>query len=224
MMLDHLLGHQHLRRQACSLLYQQLLQYHHHHHHQQSPYHQRASTSASMMRGLIAASTSALMRWCGDTSPPMAVSEAGASGAPTLLVRGMMITYWWDCDDESIFRVFHMFAENYIRKTFSIARSSLVKTLWLVNEIWLQLQVYWASEGFQQESSKNKANRAAKPTTSSTVYRGGSSSVGMHKRKLEAELGRSLKQMEVFERWYKKKEDDDGGRGRLRWRRRSKSY
>ncbi|KAL0427181.1 UNVERIFIED_CONTAM: hypothetical protein Slati_2892900 [Sesamum latifolium] len=117
------------------------------------------------------------------------------------------ITYWWDCDDKSMFRVFHMFSGKYIRKTFAFARSSLVKPLWLANEIWLQLQAYWASEGFQQESSKNKANRAVNPTASSIVYRGGSSSVCMHKRKLEAELGRPPKQMEVFERCYKKKED-----------------
>ncbi|KAL0386565.1 UNVERIFIED_CONTAM: hypothetical protein Slati_4594200 [Sesamum latifolium] len=100
-----------------------------------------------------------------------------------------------------------MFAGKYIRKTFSLARSSLVMPLWLANEICLQLQAYWASEGFQQESSKNKANRAANPTASSTMYRGESSSVGMHKRKLEVELGRPPKQMEVFKRCYKKKED-----------------
>ncbi|KAL0458727.1 UNVERIFIED_CONTAM: hypothetical protein Slati_0499900 [Sesamum latifolium] len=69
MMLYHLLGHRHLKRPACSLLYQQLLQSHHH---QQSPHRQRASTSASIMRGTL--------------PPHMAVSEAGASGAPTLLV------------------------------------------------------------------------------------------------------------------------------------------
>ncbi|KAL0394698.1 UNVERIFIED_CONTAM: hypothetical protein Slati_4436000 [Sesamum latifolium] len=72
----------------------------------------------------------------------------------------MKITYWWDCDDEFMFRVFHMWVGKYIRKTFSVARSSQVKPLWLANEIWLQLQAYWASEDFKQESSKNKANRA----------------------------------------------------------------
>ncbi|KAL0395509.1 UNVERIFIED_CONTAM: hypothetical protein Slati_4517100 [Sesamum latifolium] len=121
--------------------------------------------------------------------------------------ESMKITYWWDCNNESMFRVFHIFASKYIRKTFAVARSTLVKPLWLANEIWLQLQAYWASEGFQQESSKNKANWAANPTASSTVYRGGSSSVNMHKWKLEAELVRPSKQMEVFERCYKKKED-----------------
>ncbi|KAL0446475.1 UNVERIFIED_CONTAM: hypothetical protein Slati_1775400 [Sesamum latifolium] len=30
--------------------------------------------------------------------------------------ESMKITYWWDCDDESMFRVFHMFVEKYIRK------------------------------------------------------------------------------------------------------------
>ncbi|KAL0374484.1 UNVERIFIED_CONTAM: hypothetical protein Sradi_3364100 [Sesamum radiatum] len=119
MMLDYLLGHRHLRRPASSLLYQKLLQSHHHHN--QSPHHQRASTSASMMLGTL--------------PPPMAVSEVGASGAPTLLVREMKITYWWDCDNKSMFRVFHIFAGKYIQKTFSVVRSSLVKPLWLANEI-----------------------------------------------------------------------------------------
>ncbi|KAK4406461.1 hypothetical protein Sango_0652600 [Sesamum angolense] len=68
-------------------------------------------------------------------------------------------------------------------------------------------KAYWASKGFHQESSKNKTNRAANPTASSTVYHGGSSSIGMHKRKLEAELGVPPTQMEVFERCYKTKED-----------------
>ncbi|KAL0446161.1 UNVERIFIED_CONTAM: hypothetical protein Slati_1744000 [Sesamum latifolium] len=101
-----------------------------------------------------------------------------------------------------------MMRGKYIRKSFSCARSSLVRPLWLANEVWLQLQAFWASEDFRQESSKNKANRTANPTASSTVYRGGSSFVGMHKRKL-AELGRPPKQMELFEQCYKKK--DDGG-------------
>ncbi|KAL0352130.1 UNVERIFIED_CONTAM: hypothetical protein Scaly_1601700 [Sesamum calycinum] len=47
------------------------------------------------------------------------------------------MTYWWDCDDEPMFRVFHMLAGKYIQKTFSVTRSSLVKPLWLANDIWL---------------------------------------------------------------------------------------
>ncbi|KAL2228027.1 UNVERIFIED_CONTAM: hypothetical protein Sindi_1782400 [Sesamum indicum] len=64
-------------------------------------------------------------------------------------------------------------------------------------------------EDFHQESSKNKTNRATNPMVSSIVYCGGSSSIGMHKRKLEVELGRPLKQMELFARCYKKKEEGD---------------
>ncbi|KAL0331653.1 UNVERIFIED_CONTAM: hypothetical protein Sangu_1710800 [Sesamum angustifolium] len=53
----------------------------------------------------------------------------------------------------------------------------------------------------------------------SIVYRGGGSSVRIHKRKLEVELDWPPKQMVVFERCYKKKEDGAGvSRGRLRWR------
>ncbi|KAL0367355.1 UNVERIFIED_CONTAM: hypothetical protein Sradi_3625600 [Sesamum radiatum] len=51
------------------------------------------------------------------------------------------------------------------------------------------------------------ANRAANLTASSTVYHGESSSIGMHMRKLEAELGRPPKQIDLFSRCYKKKED-----------------
>ncbi|KAL0340009.1 UNVERIFIED_CONTAM: putative 1-deoxy-D-xylulose-5-phosphate synthase 2, chloroplastic [Sesamum radiatum] len=49
-------------------------------------------------------------------------------------------------------------------------------------------QASWASEGFQQESLKNKVSRAANPTASSTMYCGGSSSIGMHKRKLVSDV------------------------------------
>ncbi|KAL0375742.1 UNVERIFIED_CONTAM: G-type lectin S-receptor-like serine/threonine-protein kinase [Sesamum calycinum] len=62
-------------------------------------------------------------------------------------------------------------------------------------------------QDFQQESSKNKANRAANPTAPSTMYRRGSSYIDMHKMKLEAELGQPPRQMELFARCYKKKED-----------------
>ncbi|KAL0376288.1 UNVERIFIED_CONTAM: Retrovirus-related Pol polyprotein from transposon TNT 1-94 [Sesamum calycinum] len=55
-------------------------------------------------------------------------------------------------------------------------------------------------------------NGAANPTASSTVYRGESSSIGMHKMKLEAKLGLPPKQMEVFERCYNKR------RSRSCWR------
>ncbi|KAK4393981.1 hypothetical protein Sango_1868900 [Sesamum angolense] len=130
--------------------------------------------------------------------PPLPAAPSSAS----------QMTYWWDCDNESMFWVFHMWAGKYIQKTFFVSRSSLIRPLWLANEMWLQLQAYWASENFQQESSKNKENRAAKQTASSTVYRGGSSAVSMHKRKLEAKLDRPPKQMEVIERCYKKKEED----------------
>ncbi|KAL0361199.1 UNVERIFIED_CONTAM: hypothetical protein Sradi_3804400 [Sesamum radiatum] len=136
----------------------------------------------------------------GHFPPPMAVSECRSP------IGGTVTT--------SPFRVFHMFVRKYIRKTFSIVPSSLVRSLWLANEIWLQLRAYWASEGFQQESSKNKANRAANLTASSIVYRMGSSSIGIHKRKLEVEHGRPPKQMKVFERCYKKKEDDGWSRPR----------
>ncbi|KAL2237418.1 UNVERIFIED_CONTAM: hypothetical protein Sindi_0933500 [Sesamum indicum] len=50
-------------------------------------HHELANISALMMRGLTAASLTSSMQWCGDTFP----------------TRSHM-TYWWDCDDESMFR------------------------------------------------------------------------------------------------------------------------
>ncbi|KAL0383123.1 UNVERIFIED_CONTAM: hypothetical protein Scaly_0599600 [Sesamum calycinum] len=73
--------------------------------------------------------------------------------------------------------------------------------------IWHDLQAYWNSDEFKAKSAKNKVNRVANPVAASTVYRGGSSSVGMHKRKLEAQLGRPPNRMEVFADCYKKKAD-----------------
>ncbi|KAL0322490.1 UNVERIFIED_CONTAM: hypothetical protein Sangu_1868300 [Sesamum angustifolium] len=86
-------------------------------------------------------------------------------------------------------------------------QKELVKPLWLANEVWLQLQSYWASKDFQDESVKNKMNRATNhPTASSTTYRGGSSSIDMHKRKM-VKLGRPPKHMELFSKCYKNKVD-----------------
>ncbi|KAL0379197.1 UNVERIFIED_CONTAM: hypothetical protein Sradi_3225200 [Sesamum radiatum] len=117
----------------------------------------------------------------------------------------LKLRYYWDCTDDEMFKVFKMFAGKYMRRNFSAARKSLTRPLWLANEIWRQLQEYWASPKFQKEAAKNKTNQAANSTSATTVYRGGSSSVGMHKRKLESQLGRPPKQMELFSKCYKKK-------------------
>ncbi|KAL0448009.1 UNVERIFIED_CONTAM: hypothetical protein Slati_1928800 [Sesamum latifolium] len=68
----------------------------------------------------------------------------------------------------------------------SMKLMELVKPLWLANDVWLQLKAYWASPDIQEESTKNKANRAVNRAASSIVYRGRSSSVGMHKRKMSS--------------------------------------
>ncbi|KAL0451468.1 UNVERIFIED_CONTAM: hypothetical protein Slati_1124900 [Sesamum latifolium] len=74
-----------------------------------------------------------------------------------------------------------------------------------MGRIWYELQVYWDIDEFKAKSAKNKANRVADPVAASTVYRSGSSSVGMQKRKLEAQLGRPPNRTEVFADCYKKK-------------------
>ncbi|KAL0456502.1 UNVERIFIED_CONTAM: hypothetical protein Slati_0989400 [Sesamum latifolium] len=51
-------------------------------------------------------------------SPPLGIFEASAARVPTVLVQepeGNM-TYWWNCEDESIFWVFHLMAGKFIRK------------------------------------------------------------------------------------------------------------
>ncbi|KAL0307183.1 UNVERIFIED_CONTAM: hypothetical protein Sradi_6135600 [Sesamum radiatum] len=64
----------------------------------------------------------------------------------------------------------------------------------------------WADK-YKKKSTQNKANRLANPAIANTIYRGGSSSMGEHKRKLEAQLGRPPQRMEVFASCYKKKDD-----------------
>ncbi|KAL0394830.1 UNVERIFIED_CONTAM: hypothetical protein Slati_4449200 [Sesamum latifolium] len=63
------------------------------------------------------------------------------------------------------------------------------------------------SPEFRAQSAKNKVNQATNSKAAATVYRGGSSSVGTHKRKMETQLGRPVNPMKVFEKMYKKKED-----------------
>ncbi|KAL0423304.1 UNVERIFIED_CONTAM: hypothetical protein Sradi_0865200 [Sesamum radiatum] len=77
-----------------------------------------------------------------------------------------------------------------------------------------ELKAYWNSDEFEAKSAKNKVNRVANPVAANTVYRGGSSSVGMHKRKLEAQLGRPPNRMEVLADCYKKKADGTWSRKR----------
>ncbi|KAL0463210.1 UNVERIFIED_CONTAM: hypothetical protein Slati_0208600 [Sesamum latifolium] len=85
------------------------------------------------------------------------------------------------------------------------ARVASTQPNWLGDNIWHELQAYWNSDEFKAKSAKNKANRVANPVVTSTVYRGGSTLVGMHKRKLKAQLGRPPNRMEVFADCYKKK-------------------
>ncbi|KAL0333950.1 UNVERIFIED_CONTAM: hypothetical protein Sangu_1551200 [Sesamum angustifolium] len=115
--------------------------------------------------------------------------------------------YWWDCPDTLMQNIFNSYATSWLSKTFAEARVAGTQPNWLGDGIWHDLQAYWNSDEFKAKSAKNKVNRVANPVAASTVYRGGSSSVGMHKRKLEAQLGRPPNRMEVFADCYKKKAD-----------------
>ncbi|KAL0287796.1 UNVERIFIED_CONTAM: hypothetical protein Sangu_2676600 [Sesamum angustifolium] len=116
-----------------------------------------------------------------------------------LLVRGV--------EDTLMQNIFNSYATSWLSKTFAEARVAGTQPNWLGDGIWHDLQAYWNSDEFKAKSAKNKVNRVANPVAASTVYRGGSSSVGMHKRKLEAQLGRPPNRMEVFADCYKKKAD-----------------
>ncbi|KAL0294870.1 UNVERIFIED_CONTAM: hypothetical protein Sradi_6864100 [Sesamum radiatum] len=124
------------------------------------------------------------------------VSCGGASSS--------QISYWWDCDDESRFKIVKSQAEKFLQKRFADARIQLARLLWLTEDIWRQLLEFWVSPEFQTKSAKNKVNRLANTEATTAVYRGGSSSIGAHKRKL-TQLGHPVNQMEVFEKVYKKK-------------------
>ncbi|KAL0322217.1 UNVERIFIED_CONTAM: hypothetical protein Scaly_2518100 [Sesamum calycinum] len=87
-----------------------------------------------------------------------------------------------DCDDKSMFKVVKSQAKKFLSKQFADACSQL--------------------------SAKNKINWTTNPKATATVYRRGSSSVGAYKRKKETQHKCPVNQMEVFEKIYKKKDDD----------------
>ncbi|KAK4389938.1 hypothetical protein Sango_2330800 [Sesamum angolense] len=120
----------------------------------------------------------------------------------------LKISYLWDCNDESMFKVVRLQVGKFLLKRFADTCSQLARPLWLAEDIWRQLLEFWASPKFQAQLFKNKVNKAANPEATTIVYHGGSSSVREHKRKLETQLERPVNQMEVFEKVYKKKDDD----------------
>ncbi|KAL0431262.1 UNVERIFIED_CONTAM: Zinc finger BED domain-containing protein RICESLEEPER 1 [Sesamum radiatum] len=74
----------------------------------------------------------------------------------------------------------------------------------LAGAIHATLLEYWVSPDFKATTAKNKAN----PAVASTIYHGRSSSIGIQKQKMKAQLGRPIKQMEVFSICYKKKDGE----------------
>ncbi|KAL2240208.1 UNVERIFIED_CONTAM: hypothetical protein Sindi_0662000, partial [Sesamum indicum] len=77
-----------------------------------------------------------------------------------------------------------MWASKFIQKQFTVARKQLVKPLWLATKSGFSSRHIGPVQTSRTRSAKNKPNQTANPTTSSTMYLGGSSSVGMHKRKM----------------------------------------
>ncbi|KAL0455570.1 UNVERIFIED_CONTAM: hypothetical protein Slati_0896200 [Sesamum latifolium] len=116
--------------------------------------------------------------------------------------------YWWDCPDKPMQSIFNSYAPSWLSKTFLEARMAGTQPNWLRDDIWHELQVYWDTDEFKAKSVKNKANRVASPAKANTIYRGGSSSVGMHNKKLvRGPTWLSAYRMEVFANCYKKKAD-----------------
>ncbi|KAL0430418.1 UNVERIFIED_CONTAM: hypothetical protein Sradi_0667800 [Sesamum radiatum] len=104
--------------------------------------------------------------------------------------------YRWDCSDKEVRRFFNKSAGKWLSKKFNEVRTMNKQPIWIANDVWASLQEYWGTDEFKKKSMQNKANRLANPAIANTVYRGGSSSMGEHKRKLEAQLGRPPKRME----------------------------
>ncbi|KAL0387814.1 UNVERIFIED_CONTAM: hypothetical protein Sradi_2663200 [Sesamum radiatum] len=140
-----------------------------------------------------------------DFGPLHAAMEKLQTDPP--IPEELLRVYWWDCPDTLMQNIFNSYATSWLSKTFAEARVAGTQPNWLGHDIWHDLQAYWNNDEFKAKSAKNKVNRVANPLAASTVYRGGSSSVGMHKRKLEAQLGRPPNRMEVFADCYKKKAD-----------------
>ncbi|KAL0458492.1 UNVERIFIED_CONTAM: hypothetical protein Slati_0476400 [Sesamum latifolium] len=139
----------------------------------------------------------------------MQFTTSSAAAPPTVPPRAR--TYisgddiLWDCPDKEVRRFFNKSAGKWLSKKFNEARTMNKQPIWIANDVWASLQEYWGTDEFKKKSMQNKANRLTNPAIANIVYRGGSSSMGEHKRKLEAQLGRPPKRMEVFASCYKKK-------------------
>ncbi|XP_020548499.1 uncharacterized protein LOC105157998 isoform X2 [Sesamum indicum] len=115
------------------------------------------------------------------------------------------MTYWWDCDDELMFSVFHMWAEKYIRKTFSIARSILVRPYG-----WSTRSDSSSKRIGPARTSSRSPQRIRRIGWRTRLFIGGrglrqSASTKRSRRRSSVD---HPKQMELFERCYKKKEND----------------
>ncbi|KAL0434398.1 UNVERIFIED_CONTAM: hypothetical protein Slati_2774100 [Sesamum latifolium] len=124
-----------------------------------------------------------------------------------LTLRCIRRIYRWDRPDEMVRPFFDQYASKWLRKKFNYARKENKQPKWMADDDWAGLLEYWATYEFRKKSTQNKANRLANPVAVNTIYCGGSSSMGEHKRKLEAQLGRPSQRMEVFAACYKKKAD-----------------
>ncbi|KAL0413537.1 UNVERIFIED_CONTAM: hypothetical protein Sradi_1555400 [Sesamum radiatum] len=128
-----------------------------------------------------------------------------------VLVRTSMVIHTrisrWDCPEHEVRHFFDSFADKWLSKKFNEARTRNKQPNWIANNVWASLLEYWGTNEFKKKSTQNKTNRLANPAIANTIYRGGSSSMGEHNRKLEAQLGRPSQRMEVFTACYKKKDD-----------------
>ncbi|KAL0434385.1 UNVERIFIED_CONTAM: hypothetical protein Slati_2772800 [Sesamum latifolium] len=148
----------------------------------------------------------------GDSMQFTTSSAAAPPTAPprarTYISGDDILAYRWDRPDKEVRRFFNKSAGKWLSKKFNEARTMNKQPIWIANDVWASLQEYWGTDEFKKKSMQNKANRLANPAIANTVCCGGSSSMGEHKRKLEAQLGRPHKRMEVFVSCYKKKNDD----------------
>ncbi|KAL0460241.1 UNVERIFIED_CONTAM: hypothetical protein Slati_0651300 [Sesamum latifolium] len=136
--------------------------------------------------------------WITYSSVPMEVRDTWFSSFQNF--------YTWDasCTAE-MRRIFNKKASTWMTRTLYLARKKGEKLSWISNEHWAAMLLEWAGESFQMVSQKNKAICRSNIPTATPVYRGGSVSMTIYKRKLEEELGRPPTCLELFERGWKKK-------------------
>ncbi|KAL2254973.1 UNVERIFIED_CONTAM: hypothetical protein Sindi_0292000 [Sesamum indicum] len=128
--------------------------------------------------------------------------------APVILVPRTDDVVLVGLHDESVFKLVKLQAGKFLQKRFADARNQLAPPLWLAEEICCQLLEFLSSPEVQTPSVETKVNRATNPEAIATVYLGGRHPLGSTSTRWRHNSDTQVIQIEVFEKVYKKKEDD----------------